>query len=216
MFSVLERLIAVFLSIVLLLFQAGCADLPYRLPPPLSEEARARLGTIGIVSANFAPETKLFTYARGRVRGAAEGMAFERRGGPAFGVPGGLSGGPGAGGAALLLLGILAGAAAIYGVYRMATAIPAEQVKEIESDLKKALIELRMQESLKERFFQTARQQSAFNFVLVREGGPKTIDEIVNYGHLKEKGVDTVIELSILSVGFEGGGTNQTLSFRSL
>jgi len=78
--KVLDRLTVVSLSIVLLLFQTGCAARtphPPQPPPPLSEEERARLGTIGIVSANFVPETRLFTLARGRVRGAAKGMAFE-------------------------------------------------------------------------------------------------------------------------------------------
>jgi hypothetical protein len=35
----------------------------------------------------------------------------------------------------------------------------------------------------------------------------------LNYGYLKEKGIDTVIELSVLSIGFEGkGGKDPLLS----
>jgi hypothetical protein len=218
--KVLECLTAVSISIVLLLSQAGCAlhtPHPYQLPPPLSEEERARLGMIGIVSADFVPETKFFAHARGRVKGATEGMAFEAGTAPTFfpfPVPGGSSA-PGAGGAgvyaAVFLLGLLAVGVAIAEVERAATAIPAEKVKDTESNLKKALIELKMQESLGNRFFQTAREQSVFNFVPIEEKRPKTTNEILNYRHFKEKGIDTVIELSVLSIGFEGAGGKDPL-----
>jgi hypothetical protein len=69
----IKSIIAISLSIALLSFQAGCVTRysPYYLPP-LSEEERERLGTIGIVSADFVPEPKLFTLSRGRVKGAVE------------------------------------------------------------------------------------------------------------------------------------------------
>jgi hypothetical protein len=215
MAEVLKRFTVVFLSIALLLFQVGCATHPYHLPPPLSEEERARLGTIGIVSADFVPETQLFTCTRGRVSGAAKRMTFGASTAPPLIVPVGTSG-PGPPGASLVLgvfLAVVVGAVMVEEVYRAATAIPAEKVKEIESNLKKALIELKMQESFKKSLLQTAREQSASNFVLIEEGGPKTPDEILNYGHLKEKGIDTVIELSVLSISFEGkGGKDPLLS----
>jgi hypothetical protein len=218
MAEVLKRFIAVSVTIALLLFQVGCAaklPLPYQLPRSLSEEARARLGTISIVSADFVPETKFFAYSRGRVSGGTKGMAFEAGtpSSPIF-VPGTPMGAPpGSGAGYAVVLGLIVVGFMVGEVYRAATAIPAEELKEIESNLKKALIELRMQESLKKRFFQTAREQSTFKFVLIEEGGPKTTDEILNYGHLKEKGIDTVIELSVLSIGFEGkGGKDPFLS----
>lgn len=215
-----KSIIAISLSIAILSCQAGCArNVPYYLPPPLSEEERASLGTIGIVSADFVPEPKLFTYARGRVRGAAKGMTFETdTGGPPIIFPSGhgsggmVSPGASAGAAAAVLLVpvvILIGSE----IYRAATAIPAEEIKEIEMNFKKALIELRMQESLKIRFFQTAREQSAFNLVLVEGVGPKTSEETLNYGNLKGEGIDTIVELSVLSIGFEGkGGKDPLLS----
>jgi len=221
MAEVLKRLIAVSVTIALLLFQVGCAaqlPLPYQLPPPLSEEKRARLRTVGVVSADFVPETKFFAYSRGRVSGAAKGMTFEKGTPPAFfPIPSGGFGGPGvsdaaaAGYGAAIVLGMIVVGLIIGEVYRAATAIPAEEVKEIESNLRKALIELKMQESLKKRFFQTAREQSAFNCVLIEERGPMTPAEILNYGHLKEKGIDTIIELSVLSISFEGEGGKDPL-----
>jgi hypothetical protein len=50
-------------------------------------------------------------------------------------------------------------------VARAATAIPAERVQDAESRLKNALIELKMQESLKETFVRKAREESDFNFL---------------------------------------------------
>lgn len=219
MAKVIKSIIAISISVALLSFQIGCAARPYQLPLPLSEEERERLGTIGIVSADFVPETKLFTYARGRVSGAANGMAFAPPSPPII-LPIAPSSPPPmmeSGAAAAILLGLILVPAVcvVIGkeIYRAVTAIPAEEVKEIELKFKKALIELRMQESLKKRFFQTARKQFAFNFVLIEEGGPKNTDEILNYGHLKEKGIVTVIELSVLSIGFEGkGGKDPLLS----
>jgi hypothetical protein len=205
------------------LFQAGCAKryAPYFLPPPLSEEERERLGTIGIVSADFVPEPKFFTLARGRVKGAAEGMVFENSkgaGGPPIFFPSGnasagMAPGASAGAAAAILLVPVVIYLIGSEIYRAATAIPAEKMKEIESNLKKTLTELKMQESLKESFFQTAKEQSAFNLVLVEEVGPKTLEETLNYSNLKGKGIDTVIELSVVSIGFEGkGGKDPLLS----
>jgi hypothetical protein len=222
MAKVIKSIIAISISVALLSFQTGCAARPYQLSQPLSEGERERLGTIGIVSADFVPETKLFTYARGRVKGAAKGMAFEVSTYPPpifFPGAGGSSSAPvgSQGGAVAILLGLILVPAVcvVIGkeVYRAATAIPAEEVKEIESKLSKALIELRMQESLKKRFFQTAREQSALNLVIIEERGPKTTEETLNYGNLREKGIDTVIELSVLSIGFEGkGGKDPLLS----
>jgi hypothetical protein len=220
MAKVLNRLTAASLLISLLLFQTGCAvrSETYHLSPPLSEIERARLGTIGIVSADFAPETKLFAHSGGRVSGAGKGMAFERGTSFAFipspgGTPSNGSYMGNGGGPAVILLGLLAAGLVIGGIYRVATWIPAGEVKDIESNLKNALIDLKMQESLKDRFFKTARNQAPYNFVLIGERGPKTADEMFHYGSLNGKGVDTVIELTVLSIGFEGkGGKDPLLS----
>ena len=219
--NVFERLIAVLLSISFLLLQTGClahSDI-YQIPPPLSETARARLGTIGIVSADFVPEARFFAHSSGRVIGATQGMAFEP--GTSFSavpIPGrGPSGGSSMGGggeAAAIFLGLAAAGLVIGGVYRLATWMPAEEVQKGEANLKNALLGLKMQESFKERFLKTARDQAAYKFVLIGEGGPKTADEILQYGSLNEKGVDTIIELTVLSIGFEGQG-GKTRSFRS-
>jgi hypothetical protein len=109
------------------------------------------------------------------------------------------------------LLGLVAVGFLIAEVARAVTAIPAERVQDAESRLKNALVELKMQESLKKTFIQMAREESAFNFIPLEERGPETADELLDYRHLKEKGIDTVIELSVLSIGFEGAGGKDPL-----
>lgn len=212
----LRRIIATFLPIALISFQYGCAELPYRLPPPLSEAQREELGTIAVVAADFAPQAALFTHSWGRVKGAAKGMTFDHEGGGvAFPFPlGSGSSEPvlyGAPGAAAVFVGIIAVGALIYAGHRAATATPAEETEKADSDLKKVLLQLKMQESLKERFVQIAREQTGFDFIGIEDEGPKKPDDILKYDHLREKGFDTVIELSILSVGFQGGGGRDPL-----
>lgn len=63
------------LFIALLVGQLGCALGPQLLRPPPSERVRAQLGTIGILSARFAPEAKLEGPTRGKGSGAAKGAA---------------------------------------------------------------------------------------------------------------------------------------------
>jgi len=174
MTGIRHRLIALFLLIAFLSFETSCTR-PYLLPPPLSEGTRAKLGNIGIVSADFLPQSELFTFAKGRISGAAKGAGI----GAGTGAHIVLEGGQGAQGFAALFVLVIAAAAAaagavVGGVYGTATAIPSEKVEEIESCLKKALIELRMQESLRSVFFEKAKGETDFNLILIEEGGPRT------------------------------------------
>jgi hypothetical protein len=198
--GIMQRLIALFLLIAFLSFETSCTrPYPYLLPPSLSEGTKAKLGNIGIVSSEFLPNSELFTFAKGRISGAAKGVA----GGAGTGAGIVLESGRGATGLAALGVLVIAAAAAaagavMGGVYGTATAIPSEKVEEIESCLKKALMELRMQESLRNVFFEKAKGKTDFNYILIEEGGPKTPDEKINYEPFTGKGIDTVIELAVL------------------
>jgi hypothetical protein len=216
--NVCKRLTALSLSVVLLLFQTGCATHPYYLPPPLSEEARAKIGAVAIVSAEFVSEMKFFAHSRGRVSGAAKGMAFEPSEPigffwfPTGSAPSGPAAPGAAGGyAAAIVLGLILVGLLASEVYRAATAVSAEEVEKTESNLRTALMDLQIQKSYAEGFLRTAAEQVPLTFTLIEEAGPKTADERPDYGHLKAQGVDTVVELSVLSIGFEGGGGKDPL-----
>ncbi len=67
-----RKSIVVWISIFFLMGQVGCALTP---PPLLSEEVRAQLGTIGVVSARFIPEAQFEAPTSGKGSGAAKGAA---------------------------------------------------------------------------------------------------------------------------------------------
>lgn len=218
----ITHLIIIWLCVSILLGQLGCAP-RYQLPPPVSEETRARLVTIGVVSAQFIPDTELFTFAKGRISGAAKGLAGGTSGGAAVGAGIAIELGAATGIAAPLWLSapvvgpailiVVAAGAATGAIVGAITAIPAERVEEIEATLKNALIEMKMQENIRDHVFRTASEQTGRNFVLLHEGGPHSVEEKASYIFLVNKGIDTVLEVSVLSISFEGkGGGDPPLS----
>lgn len=207
--------IAIWFFIVILLMQLGCAyqPLPF-LPPPPSEEVRAKIGTIGVVSARFNPEAEFQTPAKGRVSGAGRGAAR----GAAMGALGGAA----IGALCLVMAPICMPVGAVVGgtigapigtVYGATTALPAKTVEEAEVALKNALSDLKIQETMRDHVFQAAHQ-THYHFVLLADPGPTAIHplgsslittgiipEEVNYGLLSERGIDTVLEVSVTTVG---------------
>lgn len=192
----IRSLTVIFIFFALLVAQFGCATIPVS-PPPLSEEARAKLGTIGVVSAVFIPESNLFPFAKGHISGAAKGLAVGTTAGilvplsiPTITPP---------------IFIILVAASAITGaVGGIAAATPAEKVKEVETALTSALRELRIQETLRDRLFRIASDQTRYNFVLIDKHCPTNKDQVVNYSFLAGKEIDTILELSVLTIDFEG------------
>ena len=199
MASATRHSIVIFLSIALLLLQWGCAHAPPPRPfrPTLSEEVRTTLGTIGVVPADVIPETQFKGPTRGRLHGAWKGAmeALEGAGG-GMGV-----GGPGA----IIVIPIVIGVFAVTGM--TVGAIMAEsgsEVKEVEATLTKAPGELKVQETFRDRVLQEAREQTRHNFVLIQDQAP--------YSSLADKGIDTVLEVGLVGLRFEGEGVNPKLT----
>lgn len=197
---------------MLLLAPVGCASAPYMLPPPPSEQVRAQLGTIGVVSAPFVPEAEFQTPARGAASGAGRGVATGAAKGFEFGAglgcAGGGGGGIGAAGAGIICLGSwLAGGiigTVVGGLGGAATAEPAATVEEAETALKKALADLNIQEAMQDRVLQVARQQTRHPLVLLTDPSPTTRDEEISYSSLTREGIDTVLEVSVPTLGLAG------------
>lgn len=62
--------------------------------------------------------------------------------------------------------------------------------------------------------FATAREMTLHPLVLIEDMGPTTLDEKVDYHPLKERGINTVLELKVLRVGLWGEkGINPPLGF---
>ena len=206
----------------LLMGQSGCVS---SVPHPLSEDARSGLGTVGIVSTSFVTAGGLSTYAKSReggaVKGGTEGAAAGALGGAALLAELGASTGISAvalAGAPVIApaLAILVGVSVLVGAGIGAiNAIPKETAKKIEAMLNSALSELRLAETLQDHIIRTTSSQTNRRFVIIEGQGPGTPDEVADYRSQSEKGIDTVLEASVLSVRFDGkGGKDPLLSFK--
>ena len=76
------------LTLTLLLVQAGCATISPPPPTPLLPEMRAQLGRVGVVSGRFVPATDVDVPTAGKLRGAAKGVAVGVLGVAPSGGPG--------------------------------------------------------------------------------------------------------------------------------
>ena len=200
------RVSRIFLCLTLFIWQSGCAH----QPPLLSEEVRAQLGTIGVVSARFVPEVELETPAKGSLGGAGKGAAkVVAEGFSAAGqVGGGGCSGYGCAGPLLLALAIIATSTTVGalagGVYGAVAALDVETVEEAEAALTHVLGNLSMQEALRDHVLEEARKHTEYSFVLLKDQGPTTGDETINYRTLATQGINTVLELRMESIGLDG------------
>jgi len=198
--------------IALLIIQLGYAEriqaLP-RLPQPPSEELRAHLGTIGVVSVQFVPEVKMLTPAKGWLSGAARGAAKTE--GQLMEVT---ADGAELGAICCLVLtpfalcgGALGGAV---------KAPPAAEIKETQEELNKDVpASLEIQEKMRAQFLQVAREETHYALVLLEDRGPVASDEKPSYKSLVGYGIDTVLEIGVLNFGLKGDYTeiNPILTF---
>lgn len=94
--------------------------------------------------------------------------------------------------------------ALVGGVYGAVAAEDAETVQEAEAVLTQALDNLGMQEALRGHVLEEARKQTPYPFVLLKDQGPVTSGEAINYRPLATQGIDTVLELRMESIGLDG------------
>jgi len=89
-------------------------------------------------------------------------------------------------------------------LYGAIAAEPTESVEGVEARIRQVLAELKMQEALRDRVLQEARNQAGYTFTLLTEKGPTKPGEKITYRAVRSEGVDTILEVSVQSVGFEG------------
>ncbi len=187
--------IVIWLSITLLLLQWGCAHAP-PYPQPPSEEVRAALGTIGVVSAAVSSETQLEAATGGKLHGAGKGALHGGLMGVGLAAQGGYT---------IIAAPFTAAAGSVIGLGLGAIiARSGSEVKETEAALNKALGELKVQETVRDRVLQEARDKTRHTFVLVEDQVP--------YSSLADKGIDTVLEVGLVGLRFEGEGVNPKLT----
>jgi len=223
--------IIVWFSITLFIIQLGCAHAPPRPPDmswskvtvlrcahappgPPSETERAQFGTIGIVSARFIPEAE----SRGTVekerlsaagKGAASGAEIGAKGAGMFTLEMLAEAGDLA--PLVILLApclVLAGAVGGAVVGGIHGAVKGEKkstgkAQKIETVINNALSELKIQETMAKHVLKTCRGLEDYRFNLLKEQGPTSPEEKLTYGVLNKTGIDTALEVSVVSLGCE-------------
>jgi len=208
MILVRRNWVFIWLSLVFLIGQWGCATPRYTLLPLPSEEVRADIGTVGVVSARFSPEAHeahLEAPTGGKWSGAGKGAAAGFFGSVLAGLS---SGHPLSFALGIALAPVVGLGGAIYGAI---AAESAEKVQEAEATLNKAVADLKIQEAMRDRVLQVARNETLQSFVPLEDRGPTIPNEEVSYSSLTSEGVDTILEISVTKFELPGGGINPPL-----
>ncbi len=177
------------------------------------------LGRIGIVSSRSQPEMN-FKEPKGRLAGAVTGAG---RGAAIVGSSsggGGTGGGGGLGDAAggllypFVVLAAMGAGAVVGGTVGAIQGESAKAIRDTEATLNEAIIELRIQEIMRDLIYESARRKAHNSIVLVEDTGPGTPDERTDYLALRERGINTVLEVRVLRIGLWGEtGINPRLNF---
>jgi len=209
------------LCAVFLLGQWGCAT----QPPTLPAELRAQLGTIGVVSAQYTPEPDF--------EGPGTGF-IEHTSGAWEGLKSGATEGALKGGSigwevvenmqwsccphpALLLLALVSSvvgatvgtiAGGLGGMTKgMIDPMDSDPMKNqvvLRQTLDAYLQKLGMQERIRREVVRVAQQNTSHQVRELDKEGPTQRGSEVSYQKLKEQNLDSVLEMSVLSLGLEG------------
>ncbi|MBI5875754.1 MAG: hypothetical protein HZB81_07950 [Deltaproteobacteria bacterium] len=190
-------------AVLLVIGQFGCATPHIAMTPDQTAQLKERLGAIGVASARFAPKVELQTPAKGAADAAGKGAI----GGA--GVILDASGNSGSGAGAIVGILLIPVGAVVGGVGGAIMADSAEAVNQREAVLKKALADLKVQETMRDHFIKTTQERTVFRFTRVEEEGPAVEGAIPDYRPLSEKGTKTVQEITVKQFGLKGEGRVQ-------
>lgn len=190
------RYSVIFLSLSLIFETWGCAgSTRYYYSPQHhpSEEARAKIGIIGVALASNQPETQFhggIGKGGGASYGALQGMDFIAQAGA------------GAGEGAIIAVALLPVGALIGAIYGADKGLPKKEKEKADVALAQAITELMGQETMREHLVEAGRRQTDYSFVMLEgQDVPETTD------------IDTVLEISVKSFGLQGEGVNPPLVF---
>lgn len=177
--------------LAVLLAIGGCA---HRMPVP-SEADRVAMRSVGIACGSYVPESKFNVPAKGRGQGALVGGAT------GFVAP--LSGGSAGGSpeAMMMIAAIGLALAPVGAVIGAGSAMPMEEAKISESALRKALADMKIQESLCGRLIAEAREKASPRSFAAVDSGPSAPLDNVAYGQTANGGIDSVLEAQVTHVG---------------
>jgi hypothetical protein len=201
-----------------LIVHAGCAH----KPPSPAKAAPTPVDSIGIVYAMFLPEVVLDLPAKGRVDGAVRGAGrgFLKWAEVPLRVGAEVLRGCNGKECGYVAIGFLAMSAAtgavgavVGGIHGSIWAIPGKEAGRMEKAIR-YLADLKIQETMWHRVHDAAMDHTAYRILPLPESGPDAPDNVADYREFAGAGVDSVMEVSVLSVGFKGErwGRNPPLS----
>jgi hypothetical protein len=194
-FSLRNYLAIILPFIALMIVPFGCVHRPQVKTPLFPKFTEAELGTVAVVSAFFDPEFKCphkpMTKGKAAGVGALEGFFASIQGGA-------MGGNPLVGALGIALSPVFAAGGAIYGAIEGETT---KTIRKTEETLNHCVAAFRAQEVMQERVLSLVRERSRCTFVVPDQCGPNVLDEETSYDSLVQKGVDTVLEISVRKFG---------------
>jgi len=201
-----------------LIVHAGCAH----KPPSPADAAPTPVGSIGIVYARFLPEIVLDLPAKGRIDGAVRGAGrgFLKWAEVPLRVGADLLRGCNGKECGYVAIGFLAMSAAtgtvgavVGGIRGSIRAIPGKEAGRMENATR-YLADLNIQETMWRQVHEAAMDHTAYRILPLPGSGPDAPDNVADYRGFASAGVDSVMEVSVLSAGFKGErwGRNPPLS----
>jgi hypothetical protein len=169
---------------------------------PISEEERATLGgVIAVTHAQYSPEAKFETFAKGKASGAAQGAA------DGFLTAAGQMGHCGGDFCAIAALFWIATAGTVGAVYGAVTgyqeALPAEEAERIEQSTRRLLESLSFQQQMADRLARMTQRKTVKSVVQPAAMGPARSGENCDYGRLKNRSVSSVLEVAVREIRLE-------------
>lgn len=206
MLSKLYRNVILLTTIMLILWTTGCAPMrPGQMSTQQVDELKAKVGYIGVVGAHYTPDIYVKIPARNVAEGAKEGAKI-----PVQIAVGLLQGNCGDGGFCLLVLAtgvaLTPVGAFVGGVEGAISPDNTEMVNSREVKIKQSLIDLRMNEHIRDRFSSRLSNLQMFPSKILLSICPSEDSQKPDYRCMKTKGIDTVSEISVQALSLNGIG----------
>ncbi|MFQ5756121.1 MAG: hypothetical protein ACE5H7_08500 [Acidiferrobacterales bacterium] len=213
----MQNPIIMWVAAAAVLLQSGWVlALETRLGPPPSENKWGNLGTIGIVSARYAPTFKFRVDAGEKGSGAGKGTL--RAVGGFWGGCGEFAGATADSGLGILaivgcayLTPFVAAGGAAFGALK-ANRGRGGKLKKTKSAMKPVLTERGIQVVLQDHVVRQTRARTNYTFVPRWDIGPNGRGQPVNYANLADQGIDTILEVSVTKVRAMGEAADPTLA----
>ena len=173
------------------------------LPPPPGEAVRSGLGKIAVTSGRFAPT---FDIVGGPAKGAGEGAGGGAKRGAQVGALAVYGGTFVLGPFAILLIPLIAVGAGVGAIAGASSAEPAGKVEERGATAREIAAAQKIQDDLRDRVVAISRAQTPHTLSVLADRGPSAAGERPDYRPLSQEGIQTVLEVGVESLTFEGSG----------